>query len=534
VRAAPRFGAVVAEPDLSRVFPSIKFRFHLRTPAAAVRIRAPARSPPRGARPRAIETPALAPRAAARRPKTARFGIAPIDPELSAPMRPFADARAPPPPPPLAEIAPALAGDAATAALLARARAPRPRWTDAFALRDETDALTYVAAVNPETDFLQFHFGTLDRARPYAFRVTNRLRRQPEFHVMRRRGVLAAHPGGDSEFVPLFQYVVSKTQFQMLRPIQLFSHFRVYKAFNYWHMRMIRSVFLGRLDNFCVDCWASNPPFPPVIAAFRSQLLALRRLQLVPQRRPGGEIEFSTRELKLTDLREDVFQGITAASSEVRVILNSLAVKLNEHLTFITSPKVTDYLEMKKIPCELFMAAKVPFKKSLSLVEAKEMQKRHEFLVGQAKADVCTLRPFLNMCDKMVSMFFLQLITTQFRRFVSIFSDPTHEVRLRTLLTYDNENLVFVPSYHDLVMVFQEHFNQLFDFIRSFIRPIFIDPNGSGKLIEEEFTGKTLNEIIKADPDFSKNYDLLQHLIDVSYKGARNAQEFPTVGDGDF
>jgi hypothetical protein len=39
--------------------------------------------------------------------------------------------------------------------------------------------------------------------------------------------------------------------------------------------------------------------------------------------------------------------------------------------------------------------------------------------------------------------FFLQIMTFQFKLFTEIFTDPAHEVRIRTLLMYDNETLVF-------------------------------------------------------------------------------------------
>jgi hypothetical protein len=71
----------------------------------------------------------------------------------------------------------------------------------------------------------------------------------------------------------------------------------------------------------------------------------------------------------------------------------------------------------------------------------------------------------------MVTVFFLQLMTTQFRTFVSIFSPPAHDVCLRTLLASENGSLVFVPSYRDLTILFQEHFGiRLSSFGCSFVR----------------------------------------------------------------
>jgi hypothetical protein len=175
----------------------MKNEFHLirmpGEPERAIEVHPRSFSVPRSARPKTIETRTLTVNPCATVPKAVRFKIASFDPDWKAPMRPFPEIHERPKRK-VTDLIPRLKADV---------NSPREPWTNGFALQDETDTLKYDAAVNPESDFLQFHFGTLLREQSFSFCVENRLRRQFDFHLMTRCGVLAAHPTGDSEFLPL-------------------------------------------------------------------------------------------------------------------------------------------------------------------------------------------------------------------------------------------------------------------------------------------------------------------------------------------
>ncbi|OHS92691.1 hypothetical protein TRFO_40987 [Tritrichomonas foetus] len=520
------FGNIFTDVHINKVFPAMKFKFHLvktpNEPSKAIKIRAPSYAAPKSARPRSIDTPSLTLKPRDTGPKTSRFKTVRIDPDNKEPMKPFPD-ELPPAPPKITDLIPTLKVDENTEKLLEEASTPRKRWINGFTLNNERDAIKYVAAVDSKHDFLQFHFGTNEKTDHFKFQVENQLRGRAgeNFHTVTKRGVFGAETTGHSEFTDLHKYVENKTQFEMLQPISLFSQFKVYKYYNYWRLKTIRKLFLKRLHCFADACWSSKPQYPQVVYNFRVHLLSLREMVLFPYKTVDGELEFNALSRTLSEARDNTYRLISKVSSEIRVILNNLSKQLNEHYEFITSPRVTDYLEMKKIPAELFMASKMPFKHSQSIVEARELKIKHEKEVALAKMDLEALPNFLIMLDKMVIQLFLEIIIKQFREFVKVFLDETHSVLMRTFLVYESETLMFNPSYRELSNMFQEHLDSLFDLFRSFIRPCMIDPKGSGKFLDFKLLRVRLDDIIKADPNFASSYNSLNEMVELAYQEAK-------------
>ncbi|KAK8889076.1 hypothetical protein M9Y10_033820 [Tritrichomonas musculus] len=535
------FGEILTDAQINRVFPSLKYKYHLvkapNEPKQAIKIRAPTTAAPKSARTRSklntstnlgyqTEIPPLTLKPIDKGPKTARFKTTRIDPDNQDPMKPFPD-ELPPGPPKITDLIPNLSVDEKTQKLIDDASTPRKRWVNGFTLENERDAIKYVAAVDPKHDFLQFQFGTNDIKEPFSFRVKRQIkgRNNEDFNTVTKRGVLAAEHRGHSEFTSLHQYVENKTQYEMIQNIAIFAQFRLYKHFQFWRLNTVRKLFSKRVHRFADDCWKAKPQYPSVIFDFRQHLLSLRQMNLFPIKTVDGELEFKTLQKILAEAREDTYHLISTVSSEIRVVLNNLSKELNEYYEFITSERATDYLEMKKIPAELFSAAKMPFKHGQSIVEAEILKKKHEKTIEVAKQDLDSLQPFLQMCDKMVIQLFLDIVTKQFKDFVKVFTNPNHDVLMRTFIVYESETLMFEPSYRELSMMLNEHLDSLFDLFKSFIRPCMIDHKGSGKFLDFKMLKIRLDDIIKRDPIFSADLQSLKDMVELAYKEARETYD---------
>ena len=527
VKATNGYGEIVTDAHLNRVFPSLKFKYHVNKtpgePTKAIKIKAPTYAPQKTGRIKSIDTPMLTFRPKINPPpKTSKFKTVKIDPDNREPMKPFPD-ELPPAKPKITDLIPTLRVDENTEKLIEEASTPRRRWINGFTLNNERDAITYVAAVDSKHDFLQFHFGTNNKEEPFQFQVENQLRgtKPNPFNTVTKRGVLNAENDGHSDFTALYQYVSNKTQFEMLAPIDLFSQFKVYKYFNYWKIKTVKKFFIKRLHNFADISWPSKPQYPSVIYDFRVHLLQLKQMKLFPYKTVNGELEFNTLRSFFADARDETYKLLSKVSGELRVILNNLSKDLNDHYNFIISPKAIDYLEMKKIPADLFMAAKMPFKHGQSLVEEKLMKIEHQKNIAIAKMDLDALPNFLLMCDKMVIQLFIEILNAQIKEFIKVFLDPNHEILMRTFLVYESETIMFNPSYRELTEMINDHIDSIFDLFRSFLRPCMIDPKGSGKFLDFRMLKIRLDHILRSDPNFSSCYNSLMEMIELAYKEAK-------------
>lgn len=517
---------------VNSLFPAMKFKVQMSDTvknSSIVQIKAPSYPIPKTGRPllktQSIETPEIIFRHRESRslhvPKTSR--TLEVENEIKGPLKLF-----PPYNPPqvrlISQRVPNLKLEHKYAGQLTSRKEP---WTANFKLENETDALTYVAAVDPENDFIQFHFGrSEDQNDPYSFKIQQNVKEDSGYETMTKRGILSSRNNGKSEFSYIDEFVVNKTQFHMLRPIRFFSQFKINKYFNYWKVQATRKVFSKRLSQFSDLSWISKGSFPHIYHFFRSAVFSINNLDIFPIR-ISNQAEFDDISRELYNARETFAQAVGDISKSIRTRFIDFAASVNKNYRNLTSSESTNYLEMPKIPSDLLCAHRVPGKKGLSLTEAKRQIKEHEEIVRKALLEVQTLKSFFMMCDKTLGNYFLNLINSRFNVFVRAFCDTEHLLQLRVVLDYDPErkDLIFIPSCEQVTDMLHRHLNEIFVYLNSFVRPCCIDPLGSGKSLPLSEDSKTFRELVSTHETFLEDEQNLEKIISKSFDEANSSYQ---------
>ncbi|EAX94371.1 hypothetical protein TVAG_068390 [Trichomonas vaginalis G3] len=393
-------------------------------------------------------------------------------------------------------------------------------WNDNFVLNNETDALTYVGAVDPKNDFLQFHVGQVDKSDPYSFKLYRRLDDNTnEFHSMTKRGVFSAKSTGESDFTPIDQYVTNKSQYNMITTIKFFSQFKMYKYFKYWRNRSIRKTFQRRLDSFIDTCWSAKLSFPPIYFKIRNDLNSLRSISVFPIK-DSGEVEFQKEYTLLDTAREDFADKINLISKEIYQLLSKFANDVNSKYNDLVSNANTSYITEKKIPSDIYYMHKMPRKKSLSLVEEKQRKIDHIVRVQRAKSEVEKIRNFFMVCDKTVLQFFLNMFENQFHTFAKTFYDSSHTMLMHLELNYEGNDIAFSPNKTSMIKLVNEHIETLFMYLSNFSRPCLIDPRGYEKELTMSPKTSILKNFIQNHDQFKSDYNNLIKSINDSYSDA--------------
>lgn len=397
---------------------------------------------------------------------------------------------------------------------------PETPWNDNFVLNNETDALTYVGAMDPKNDFLQFHVGKVDNIDPYSFRLWRRLEEhQNEFQSMTRRGVFSANDTGTSDFMPIDTYVTDKMQYNMVSTIKFFADFKINKYFKFWRNQTMRKTFSRRLESFMVTCWNAKPSFPPVHFKIRNDLAQLKDYTFFPIKE-NGEIEFEKEAAILDNAREDIADKIGKLSKSVYESLHQFAKDVNSKYSDLVTLETVSYIDDKKIPSDFYYLYKVPRKKSLSMVEEKQNKIDHIIRIQKAKSEVEKIRNFFMVCDKTVLQYFLTIIEKQYHVFAKTFYDSSHQMMMHLELNYRGNDIGFVPDKKEMLKLVNDHVDQLFSYFAHFTRPCLIDPQGSGNPIQMSPKTKSIRAYIETSPQFANDYKLLNKMISDSYNDA--------------
>jgi len=386
-------------------------------------------------------------------------------------------------------------------------------------IKNETDALAYVASVDDETDYLKFHYGTMSENDPYTFDVKERLLRNGDFQTISKRGVLTARFAGQSEFATIEEFVTSKVNFNIIRNMKFFSQFRLNKCFRYWNKMTIKRYFMRRLESFSDTCWATKAKFPNINHRFRRDLFQINELSLFPVRN-NSELEF-------LDIMNDF--GIASrifsdtlydVSEKISISLTEFAAELNQKYLDLVSPESRNFLDMEKIPSELFSVHKVPYKKSLSITEAKSLKENHNLMIRKAYSNLSAITSFFSVCEKTILSFFSEILYQKFLDFSRLFIDNSHFVRLRVVLDYENGDLVFHPSIEQLKSFMNSYVDNILSSISSFVKPMSLNPDMKSKANPSSSSSMSIRDHIMNKSMFPIELNKYFKIIEDSYQDA--------------
>ena len=392
-----------------------------------------------------------------------------------------------------------------------------------LAIHNDLEAIEYVTTVDRDVDEQVFHFGTYTNNH-YEVNIVNEQPMTPEYQTLSRNGVFSIKENGKSEFTPLDRFVLSKAQFEMIKPIQLFSQFKIYKSFNFWSIRTKKSLLAKKERKFSVIAWCAMKPFPKVFVEYRKIIQTSLSLDLFPFNEQYSDHEFDVIRSSFFNAEENASKMITQISKSTYSLLDDFSFKIVDKYNFTSTPRSTNYLEDEKIPANLFMGTKCLSKRALSITEEKMMKAKREHDIEVAHRHAKTLQSFMHACDKIAIETFIRIFQRDMMKVVDIFMTKDSEKRFKVFLTFSSakEEVCFSPSLKEMKDMIDEHVTLLFRSFNEFIRPLRVDTDGKREMRNEnhESIKVPLRVILKNDPIFITFYDKLIKAIEDSYASA--------------
>ncbi|EAX97780.1 hypothetical protein TVAG_235920 [Trichomonas vaginalis G3] len=393
-------------------------------------------------------------------------------------------------------------------------------WNLGNDIHNETDALAYVASTDPDQDDIQFHFGKAQsNVNRYQMSIYSQLPNEHEFETITKRGVFSARNGGESEFVPIDEFIESKTDYEMVHQLQFFTSFKVNKLFMKWKLMYFKRSFKSKLAKFNEICYSTKPVFPVVISEFRKELFSLKNYQVFPIR-DDGNVGYDDQIQTFKEIFLNFSQKSNEISDKMLFALLEFAKRLNKEYKELVTQETASFLNDDKIPSDLYYINKVPNKKSLGIREERELKAKYKQLLAYYQLEISQIPNFFKFLDKMITSFFLQMFQDQFHYFSNIFIESSHQMKLNIILDYNDHDIVFKPSLEEAQALVNDHINNLLDNLMTFIRPIRIDQSGSEKLKELSDKSRTIADIIQSDAKFSKDLEGIMNVMKLSFKKA--------------
>ena len=396
-------------------------------------------------------------------------------------------------------------------------RRPNP-----LSVKNDVEAVEFVSSIDNDIDENRFHFGQLDKANRYSFDVIKEPEPKSEYQTISKEGVFTITNNGQSEFLTLSEFVKSKEEYTMLKPIQLFSQFKIYKAFNYWKIKLGKSLLAKKYKKISTVSWICMKPFPPIYKKYRQIINRCFRLELFPLRIAAAH-EFDNIKFDFEEAAEFQCQHVIQCSKDCLDLLNDFAFKINDKYNYESTPRSINYLADKKIPQDLLNGAPNIYKKALALTEEADEKETRRKRIEMALTHVNMLKPFFAMLDHTVIEVFLSVLRREMKNLYTYFiNNPTGDHKtFRVFLTIKDGNICFSPTYQNMENLIKEHTNLLFRYFNGFIRPTRVSTKGDKMLlVEDNERQKPIRMILKEDPYFCKYYDQFIERVKKSYEEA--------------
>jgi len=386
---------------------------------------------------------------------------------------------------------------------------------------DSLDIYGFLNSRIKQSNNLQLKFGKNNNNDPYSFSSIPDVSKESTFYSLTSRGIIKANDDGNSEFLSFEQFLKNKTEYKILKPIQFFSHFPVFKSFYRWKYMTRTFLFKKKRRSFFDSSWQSKFPLPDAITEFRKHLIPIQDCLFFPIQK-SDIIEYDYLKESMFDRAVLVTNIVGEQSSIIQNLLFDLVAAISEEYAFISSPEFVDYFASPKIPADALAGSKLPFKKGLSIVETREKRINHEREIEKCKQKIEMLHPFLTMCDKSILEIFLTMFRQQMMDFSKIFSTKDRGFSLRVFLVYENDDLHFLPSFEDLVKLFDQHISQLVKAFHFFVRPALVDTKEPRKYLQSNENIRPFKDIIFNDKEFRTSYEFIIESLQKSYSDAAN------------
>lgn len=399
-----------------------------------------------------------------------------------------------------------------------------PKFKDPLSVKDDFQAIEQLASVDPEKDDNIFHYANVDRSNMYSFSV---IKEPPifkkNFQTISRRGLFQIDPRGNSEFIPIDRFVLSKAQYEMIQPIQLFSQFIIFKSFEHWKLKTAHKLFIKKKNTFIINSWNAKPAFPRILEQFRKNIFTFLNLEFFPFE-DTNEHEFDKMKHICDEKIEEFKEFIGNVSKLNYKLLDDFCFAINDKYNFMISPRSIDFITAEKIPQALLQGAGIVFKGGLSISQEREIEVQRKKDTEIALRDVNHLKDFIHMCDKMMLEVFMRLFTREMKKFNNLMMNESSEHYFRVFLLLENDDIKFSPTLHELKELLNTYMDGIVKIFDTYVRPTRVDITGKRKLQKYE-NSQPIKYVLYENQEFKELREKLSKEIEKSYLQAEESRQ---------